>query len=130
MKVLRLIAASAVLCERRAPNGSDFWVLHMWDREEQIEPLAALINGVLEKHADESAPHPLAAVNHRIDAEELAKQLDAIEQELAQKELTLAGIGRLKERVADVADQAAWLADNNGRTHILERTRKFVDRLG
>ena len=131
VKVLKLLAASALLCGRRQANASDFWVLrYVWDREEQIEPLAALINGVLEQHANEPARHPLAMVSHQVDGDELAKQLDAVEQQLDQKNLNLTALSRLKERVADLADQAAWITDSKGRTHLLERTRKCMDRLG
>src|SRR4051794_11604433 len=38
VKVLKLVAASAVLCGRSAANPSDLWVLrYVWDRAEQIE---------------------------------------------------------------------------------------------
>src|SRR5438876_10681445 len=63
VKALKLLAASALLCGRRAALPSDLWVLrYVWDRQEQIEPLAALVNGVLEQHADDPGRHPLAAV--------------------------------------------------------------------
>src|SRR5262249_25096332 len=44
VKVLKLAAASALLCGRTSAQPTDLWVLrYVWDREEQIEPLAALI---------------------------------------------------------------------------------------
>src|SRR5262249_31697040 len=83
VKVLKLLAASALLCGRGAAIVSDFWVLrYVWDREEQIEPLAALINGVLEQHAEEPARHALAAVQPVPDGEDLARQLRSLEEEL------------------------------------------------
>ena len=131
VKVLKLLAASALLCGRRQPNGSDFWVLrYVWDREEQIEPLAALINGVLEQYAKEPGRHSLAEVSHQVDGDELAKQLDAVEKQLEEKSQSLTALSRLKERVADLADQAAWLTDPKSRTHLLDRTRKCIERLG
>jgi hypothetical protein len=40
VKVLKLIAASAVLCGRQQAIGADLWVLrYVWDRVEQIAPL-------------------------------------------------------------------------------------------
>ena len=52
VKVLKLVAASAVLCGRSAAQVSDFWVFrYVWDREEQIAPLTALVAGVIEPHA-------------------------------------------------------------------------------
>src|SRR5207247_2485755 len=83
-------------CGRAAPLPSDLWVLrYVWDREEQIEPLAALINGVLEQHADEPARHPLAAVQPQPDGEELARQLATVEQELDGRRLALSAVARL-----------------------------------
>ena len=75
--MLKLLAASALLSGRDAANPSDLWVLrYVWDRVEQIDPLAALINGVLDRHRDEPGAHPLAAVPEAVDAEDLARQLE------------------------------------------------------
>jgi MoxR-like ATPase len=131
VKVLKLVAASALLCGRMAPTPSDLWVLrYVWDREEQIEPLAALINGALEAAASEPARHPLAAVQTLPDGEELARQLDDLEKELDGRQLSLAAVARLRERLTDVADRAAWLTETQSRTFVLERARKCLERLG
>ncbi|HZZ81755.1 MAG TPA: AAA family ATPase [Gemmataceae bacterium] len=131
VKVLKLIAASALLCDRREPNASDLWVLrYVWDREEQIEPLAALVDGILEQHADAPARHPLAVVTHQVDGDDLARQLTDVEKQLGDKKLSLTAVARLKERIADLADQAAWLPDSQGRTHLLDRTRRCMEQLG
>src|SRR4051812_13871868 len=102
VKLLKVVAASAVLCGRRVGMVSDLWVLrYAWDREEQIGPLTALIDGVIEPHAGEPSAHPLASVPERVDGEELARQLDAVEAELraGASSLSLATIARLRERV-------------------------------
>jgi MoxR-like ATPase len=131
VKVLKLLAASALLCDRAAANRSDLWVLrYMWDREEQIGPLAALVNGVLEQHADEPARHSLAAAQAPPDAEELARQLDALEIQFDGTKLGLSTAARLREQVADVSDRAAWLADVKSREFLLGRARKCLERLG
>src|SRR4029077_8289960 len=81
VKVLKLLAASAVLCGRSAAEASDLWVLrYVWDRAEQIAPLRALVQGVLEQHPSATA-HPRAAAVERVDGEQLARQLDALERE-------------------------------------------------
>jgi MoxR-like ATPase len=130
VKVLKLVAASALLCGRMAPVASDLWVLrYVWDREEQIEPLAALINGVLEIHGDDTARHPLAAVESQPDGEDLARQLDGVEQEL-DGSLSLAAVARLRDRLADLADRAAWLTEPKSRAFVLERARKCLEKLG
>ena len=77
VKVLKLVAASAVLCGRIAADLSDLWVLrYVWDREEQIAPLAALVAGLLES-APAAAAHPLAARSDKLDGEALARQSDS-----------------------------------------------------
>jgi MoxR-like ATPase len=131
VKVMKLLAASALLCGRAAPNPSDLWVLrYVWDREEQIEPLAALVNGLLEQHAAEQDRHPLAHVQPEPDGEELARQLDGVEREVAGGGLSLSALARLKERVADLADRAAWLGDAKGRKYVLDRARRCLEKLG
>jgi MoxR-like ATPase len=131
VKVMKLLAASALLCGRTRAVPSDLWVLrYVWDREEQIGPLGALVNGVLEQHAEDEAAHPLAATAGRVDGEELARQLDAVEKELHAGGLSLTALARLRERVSDAADRAAWLGDDAGRKHLLERTAKLLQRLG
>jgi MoxR-like ATPase len=131
IKVLKLLAASAVLCGRDRAAPSDLWVLrYVWDSEEQIAPLAALVNGILGQHRDEAAAHPLAAVPGQVDGEDLARQLDGVERELQTDHLSLASLARLRERVADLADRAAWVGCDRSRQHLLERTGKLLERLG
>src|SRR4051794_38173655 len=131
VKTMKLLAASAVLCGREAATISDFWVLrYVWDREEQIAPLASLVHGVIEAHAqDDAAVHPLAAVPERVDSEEVARQLDAVAEELSGPGLSLAALARLRERVADLADRSAWLAEDAARSYLLKRTSDLLKRL-
>jgi MoxR-like ATPase len=131
IKVLKLLAASALLCGRERAAPSDLWVLrYVWDREEQIAPLAALVNGLLAQHKDGEAAHPLAAVPEQVDGEEIARQLDAVEREVQGGPLSLASVARLRERVADLADRATWVGSDRSRQHLLERTGKVLERLG
>ena len=131
VKLLKVLAASAVLCGRRAVVVSDLWVLrYAWDCEEQIGPLAALINGVLEAQGDEPSAHPLSAVPDRVDGEDLARQLDAVEDELRGGAASLAVVARLRERVAGLSDRTAWLLDDDARSHLRMRTARLLERLG
>ena len=131
VKLLKLVAASAVLCGRDAATVADFWVFrYVWDREEQIGPLASLVARVIEPHVDGPTAHPLASVPERIDGEEIARQLDAVGAELQREPAGLTELARLRERVADLADRAAWLADQSARDHLLERSNQLLRRLG
>jgi MoxR-like ATPase len=131
VKVLKLVAGSAVLCGRSTALVSDFWVFrYVWDREEQIAPLSALVAGVIEPHAQEPDAHPLAAVPDRIDGEEMARQLDSLAAEIHSRSLGLAAVARIRERLADLSDRAAWLADEPARRHLINRVGELLKRLG
>jgi MoxR-like ATPase len=131
VKLLKLVAASAVLCGRGAASAADLWPLrYVWDREEQIGPLGGLIDGVLEAHQGEPAAHTLAAVRGRVDREELARQLDEAETELGRGTPGLAAVARLREHVAGLADRAAWVEDVSARSHLKRRAAEILTRIG
>ncbi len=132
VKGLKLLAASALLCSRVRALPSDLWVLrYVWDRAEQIGPLRLLINGILEQHAAEPGAHPLARAAERVDGEDLARQLDALENECqGATAQPLLAVARLRERVAAVADRAAWVADEPARKLLLQRSGSLLKRLG
>jgi len=130
VKVLKLIAASALVCGRMRASPADLWVLrYVWDRQEQIDPLAALVNGVL-KRADEPEAHALARPPECVDAEELARQVESLETEAHGDSHTVAKLARLRERSAELANRCAWVSDSVQRQHLLQRTGKLLKRLG
>jgi MoxR-like ATPase len=131
VKVMKLVAASALLCGRMRAVPSDLWVLrYVWDREEQVGPLAALVDGMLKQQAPDEAAHPLAAVPEHVDGEELARIVERIEAEVETKRSpSLSALANLRERVADLTDRAAWVGDDRNRTHLLERLGKLAERL-
>jgi len=138
VKVQKLLAASALLCGRGQANASDLWVLrYVWDRAEQIGPLRGLVQGVLEQHPADGAAHPLTAAPEKADGEEISRQLDAVEQELGaggngegKPRLSLVALARLRERVAELADRAAWVSDEQARRHLVGRSGQILERLG
>jgi MoxR-like ATPase len=131
VKVLKLLAASALLCGRQEALPSDLWVLrYIWDREEQAEPLAALVNGVLDQHAQEEKRHPLARIQPHADGEDIARQFEAVEKELSGGKLTLTALARLREQVSELADRTAWVRDAENRQVLLDRAHQFLERLG
>ena len=132
VKILKLVAASAVLCGRKTARVSDFWVFrYVWDREEQIAPLRSLVAGVIEPHSGEADAHPLSSLPDRVDAEEIARRLDAVEQEMQDhRSLGLAAIARLRERLAELSDRAAWVNEDAPRAHLAGRVRELLKRLG
>lgn len=133
VKMLKLLAASALLSGREVANPSDLWVLrYVWDRAEQVEPLASLVNGVLREHASEPSPHPLAAVPDRVDGEALAKQLDDLAAQVqgaTAQPLSLTALARLRDQLTRLSDRASWVSDTASRTHLLDRASKLMEQL-
>src|SRR5262249_46054702 len=131
VKVLKLVAASAVLCGRAEARISDFWVLrYLWDREEQVAPLAALGAGVIEPAAAGPGTHPLAASPGRGGPEQLACHLEVLAGEIQSRKLGAAAAARAREQLTDLADRAAWLADGPARQHLVDRARDLLKYLG
>jgi MoxR-like ATPase len=130
VKVLKLVAASAVMCGRTAANPSDLWVLrYVWDRAEQIGSLGTLVSGVLERAPDADRPHARARRPESVDAEALAGELETADRKLAAG-LKLVELARLRERVQAVADRASWVTDSAARAHLLGRSAKLLEKLG
>jgi MoxR-like ATPase len=131
VKVLKLVAASALLCGRARALPSDLWVLrHVWDRAEQIAPLRALVQGLLEQQGAPEQAHPQALAAEHVDGEDLARQLDAVEEELQHGGHSLLALSRLRERLTDLGDRAAWVLDEQARNHLLERSAALLQRVG
>ena len=129
VKVLKLVAASAVMCGRPDAVLSDLWVFrYVWDRAEQIGPLASLVTGML-KGVAEDRQHPQSIPSGRVDAEALAKELADAERE-AVPGLKLLEAARLRERVQTIADRAAWVSDTTARDHLLRGAAQLVEKLG
>ena len=131
VKVLKLVAASALLCGRVEARVSDLWVLrYVWDREEQVAPLASMIAGVVEPDAGAAGVHPMAVSPARVDPEAMARQFDQIAAEIADRRPGLADASRLREQLAELADRAAWLVDDRARQHLADRARALLAELG
>jgi MoxR-like ATPase len=75
VKIQNLIAASALLAGRQEVITSDLWVMrNIWDTEEQIETLQAMIEGVIGKEPIPDS-HPQAFQNALPDAEVLMQEI-------------------------------------------------------
>ncbi len=130
VKVQKLLAASALLCGRMTADASDLWVLrYVWDRQEQIGALRALVDGIL-KQAPSQVAHPLARAGDRVDAEEVAREIESLDTQINQGGLSLSGIARAKERLYGLADQLSWVPEPAARDQLLTRTRSLIERLG
>lgn len=129
VKVQKLLAASALLCGRNACDASDLWVLrYVWDRQEQISPVRALVDGIL-KQADSHAPHTLARAHDAVDAEAVAREIESLHAQVEAGGMSLSGIARAKERLYGLTDQLAWV-QSGVREQLLTRAKTLIERLG
>jgi len=119
VKIQNLTAASTLLAGREVANPSDLWVLkYVWDSDEQIAPLAALVDAALVE--DESPqPHPRAKQT-AVDAEELAAELTRIQEQWDDADTRLKT--SLKDELRHLNDRIAWLPNNVGREQLTANT--------
>jgi len=133
VKLLKLVAASAVLCGRPAAAVADFWPLkYAWDRVEQVGPIASLVTGIIDADWANAAgvvTHPRAGRPEAADPEALAAELEAAGADAA-RATKLLEVARLRERVQSVADRAAWVADAAARAHLLKTAAELLGRIG
>ena len=129
VKLQRLVAASALLCQRTQVQRSDLWVLrYVWDTEEQQEVLAKLVGDALGDSAAESAAHPRARAADRPDPESLARDLDQLTTEL-QGAPDAAATSRLRDRLAALAARVQWVAETGPREFLTQKVQGLWPRL-
>ena len=120
VKLQRLIAASALLCGRMEARLSDLWVLkHIWDTEEQCEVLLSVVNGALEKEAAAAGDHPRARAGEEADAENLARDLQAIAEQLPKADKT--ELAYLRDRLGILDSRCQWVADQQQRDYLVQK---------
>ncbi len=83
VRLQRTIAASALIAGRTEGRVSDLWVMrYIWDTEEQQGVLASIVQDVLAEDTDEAARHPRSRGSDAPDPEQLARDLDRLEERL------------------------------------------------
>ncbi len=124
VRLQRVIAASALLSGRTAARVSDLWVLRfVWDREEQREALAELVGHVTRGAAAEAGDHPRAHAEPAPGAEELARDLEALEKMLARPDLPAGEAGAARDRLSILESRIQWVADAERRAWLEGRLR-------
>jgi MoxR-like ATPase len=133
VKLQRLIAASAALCNRAKANNTDLWVLrYIWDVDEQREVIAAIVNPVVEaSHAEILATsHPRARQSDGPDAEELAKDLSRLSERLA--DVSLADTERtvLRDQLGLLAGRCQWVVNRQQRAFLDQKVASLWQQIG
>lgn len=114
VKFQRLIAASALLCDRRVAEPSDLWPLrYTWDSVEQQEVLASLVKDAMSRHAATSTGrvHPRSAGLDKPDPEALARDLERLAARLTEQNLADSERAVLRDQLSVLAGRCPWVGD-------------------
>lgn len=119
VKLQRVVAASALLCGRLEVRTSDLWVLkHIWDTEEQQEPLRGIVQGFLEAKPAAEGDHPRARAGDEPDPEGLARDFAALREQLAAGATDAAALAQIRDRLALLEARVPWVRDAGKREQL------------
>ncbi|MBG87599.1 MAG: ATPase [Verrucomicrobiales bacterium] len=129
VKVQRLIAASAILCERDQAHASDLWVLeHIWDLEEQREMLRAAVRESIDATGTSEgvAVHPRAESPEAPNPDELLKEIEAICATAGEAEDIPES---LRDRLGAVDNRSQWVKSDESREFLAGKIGEAWKRL-
>ena len=118
VKIQNLIAASALLAGRQEVITSDLWVMrNIWDTEEQIETLQAMIEGVIGKEPIPDS-HPQAFQNALPDAEVLMQEIISLTERWEQSTENWEEKNLIKDQLRFLQNRNNWLQSEEKRRYI------------
>jgi len=127
VRLQRVIAGSALLCGRMHALVSDLWVLkHIWDTEEQQEPLRGIVQGFIDAEPPHVADHPRARQGDEPDAEELARDLELLGRPTADA----AELAMVRDRLALIEARIPWVRDTAKRDALNQLVGPLWQKLG
>ncbi|MFN0051043.1 MAG: AAA family ATPase [Planctomycetales bacterium] len=121
VKLQRALAASALLCGRLRAQVSDLWVLrYIWDTEEQMEVLGALVQDALHRGGadSEGLRHPRAQGNRGPDPESIARDLERMDARLQATDLADHERSFLRDQLGVLAGRCPWVEDAQQRAFL------------
>jgi MoxR-like ATPase len=120
VKLQRLLAASALLCQRTAVIASDLWVLrYIWDTDEQREIIAGIVDAVV--RADEApGQHPRAAGPEAPDADAILREVVALTAQWDEPATSLAERTVIKDQLRYLHGRSQWLPNELQRQYVQE----------
>ena len=120
VKLQRLLAASALLCQRTTAIASDMWVLrYIWDTDEQREVVGSIVDAVV--HADDQPDqHPRAAGHDAPDADALLREIGTLTAQWDLPETSPAERTTIKDQLRYLHGRAQWLTNDEQRTYVQE----------
>ena len=122
VKLQRLIAASALLCQRTTAIVSDLWVLrYIWDTEEQQELIAGIVTHVIEKEKEtEAVHHPRAFISSAPDADEIFREIQEMSDQWSDPNLDTMAKTVIKDRLRYLSGRCQWISNPLTRAYVQE----------
>lgn len=119
VKLQRVIAASALLCNRQQAILSDLWVLkHIWDTEEQREVIASIVNAVISADAASARQHPRAAQDNLPNAEAIYTEVERLSAAWQLPETTMAERALIKDQLLQLNQRCEWITNEEQREYV------------
>jgi MoxR-like ATPase len=120
VKLQRLLAASALLCQRTTVIASDMWVLrYIWDTHEQRELVAGIVDAVV--HADEQpGQHPRAAGHDAPDADALLREVSTLAAQWELPDTSPAQRTAIRDQLRYLHGRTQWLTNEVQRSYVQE----------
>lgn len=133
VKLQRMIAASALMCDRTEADQSDLWVMrYIWDTIEQQEILTAIVNRFLESDSTESSTaatrHLLSKTVHKPDPENLARDLETLES-LINSDAERKDAAVYRDRLAILGNQIEWVGNDQQRDQLKQSVTSLLEKL-
>lgn len=129
VKIQNLLAASALICNRKQAVLSDLWVLkYIWDTEEQIEILAGIIDSMIEKE-DAVQSHPQAFFNKIPNAEELIKEVALLSEKWDSAGQSFEEQNVIKDKLRYTQTRCNWVKDSGHKQHIQQEIESLWQKM-
>lgn len=126
VKLQRAIAASALLCSRVTARLSDLWVArHIWDTLEQQEILSSLVTQTLSKEEAAQGDHHRSHPNEGPDPEALARDLEALSDQLQIPTLPDSELSYIQDRLGILEGRCQWVQDSGKREWLQQLTAEL-----
>ena len=126
----RIIAASALLCNRTAATISDMWVLrYIWDTDDQQEIIAGIVNKVLESDQAGEGHHPAAHQNTLPDPEAIYKEVESLQGKWNKPDTNLAERSTIKDRLRYLNSRSQWISNEVQRNYVQKPIQEFWEQI-
>lgn len=129
VKLQRLMAASALLCQRQEAILSDTWVIrYIWDTEEQEEIIAGIVNNIVETD-DSSRQHPRASQSNLPDPDEIYIEVNKLTSQWDAAEVSGVERSQIKDRLRYLNGRCEWISNEDQRKYVKEPIENLWNRI-